>query len=139
MDNQSTFKAELPRLHAMLSFVCEKLHEFGIKRKELLEIEVALEEVIVNIINHAYQGEVGDIEIGYERSQSGVTISIKDFGIPFNPLTYKKEYDTTLPLEDRSEGGIGIHMIKEFIDDIHYSRNGSVNELTLTKKLTTPS
>ena len=57
-----------------------------------------------------------------------------DSGIPFDP-TQRPEADITLPAEDRAIGGLGIHLVRQIMDDIHYERKDNRNILTLAKKL----
>ncbi len=135
-DNSKTsFQAKLPMLHMMLKYLREKLEEFGFHDPELTRCEIALEEVLVNIINHAYKGEVGDIELSYRKEGQSIVITIRDKGIEFNPLAYEDEYDTSAPLESREAGGLGIKMMKEFMDSVSYTREADANILSLEKKL----
>lgn len=119
----------------MLSYLRDKLKEFGFSDIELLKCEIALEEVLVNIINYAYKGEVGDIDLNYAKENEYLIIRVKDTGIPFNPLEHTKKYDTSASLEEREVGGLGIIMMKEFMDEIQYERKGDTNILTLKKRL----
>ena len=60
--------------------------------------------------------------------------SIIDSGTPFDP-TAKEEVDTTLAAEERSIGGLGIHLVRQLMDSINYERVGGKNILTLRKKI----
>jgi len=134
--DRSSFQAKMPMLHMMLGYLRDRLKELGLHETELLRCEIALEEVLVNIINHAYQGEVGEIDLAYEKQGDFITIIVRDHGIPFNPLEHKKEYDYSAPLEEREIGGLGIIMIKEFMDEIEYKRENEMNVLFLKKRVT---
>ena len=60
--------------------------------------------------------------------------TISDTGVPFDP-TVRAEVDTSLPLEERPIGGLGIHLVRSIMDSINYERVEGKNVLTLRKKL----
>jgi sigma-B regulation protein RsbU (phosphoserine phosphatase) len=60
--------------------------------------------------------------------------TVSDTGVPFDP-TKKDEEDTTLSAEERPIGGLGIHLVRQLMDEVHYERQGDKNILTLVKKL----
>jgi anti-sigma regulatory factor (Ser/Thr protein kinase) len=60
--------------------------------------------------------------------------TVSDNGIPFDPTT-KENADTTLSAEDREIGGLGIHLVRQLMDEIHYRREEDTNVLTLIKHL----
>ena len=67
-------------------------------------------------------------------NDSQLRIEIRDDGIPFDPLAHP-EPDTSIPLEEKPIGGLGILMARKSMDDISYERRDSENILTLTKRL----
>lgn len=131
----STFSAEIASLHAMLSWVRKELEESHFSDPELKRIEIALEEALVNIIQYAYVGKKGVIEMTFsDYLPDHVEIIIKDYGIPFNPLENRKKVDPSASLEERSIGGLGIVFIEKLMDHMEYIREGEANVLTLKKK-----
>ncbi len=101
----------------------------------LRKIELASEEALVNIINHAYKDHPGIIEIHilvYPKNY--VEIQIRDKGPPFDPLQHEVKIDKNAPLEERKEGGLGIMMIRKYMDEVHYRRDHDTNILILIKK-----
>lgn len=98
-------------------------------------IDLALEELITNIILFAYNDDkLHKIDITLERLVRKVTLSIEDDGKAFNPLTIKDPILDT-PIEERPIGGLGLYLIKNFVDDIQYYRQGNKNYLVITKKI----
>lgn len=132
----TSFDASLNTLHDMLGWIREHVQEGGYNQSELNKIEVAMEEALVNIIEHAYSYEPGKIEITFHFFPSDrVEFIIRDYGHPFNPLKNEKEINPFAALEERREGGLGIAFMQKLMDGIEYAREGEANVLTLKKKL----
>ena len=105
-----------------------KNENFG--RKKLLNIQLAIEEILVNICEHAYPDAPGTLNITCKKEIDRLVIEIKDSGIPFNPLEIEKP-DILVPLEDRKIGGMGILLVRNIAGDIKYERTKNQNVLTL--------
>lgn len=128
-------KATMENLRAMLSFVNDYAESLGVSAESLQQVELALEEVLVNIINYAYPDAVGEIEIQCSRDpERGLIIEIYDDGEPFDVLA-KEDPDTSLALEEREIGGLGIFLVKKMMDETHYCREKNRNALTLVKRV----
>lgn len=106
-----------------------------------MPINLALEEVVSNVMLYAYPGRKdGKVFVEYteiENEQGKQLIfTVSDSGIPFDP-TKQKEVDTSLAAEDREIGGLGIHLVRQLMDEIRYERVDNKNILTLVKKVST--
>ena len=100
------------------------------------QIQLALEEAVVNIIHYAYQDGGGKITITFNLQGNGLAKwEIRDSGIPFDPTKPTPAVDQASRLERRQEGGIGLILMKKFMNEIHYERIGEENVLTLIRKL----
>lgn len=133
--NTKKFPARLDVLHQILRWIQNTVEILGFEKSDLRKIELASEEALVNIIQHAYKGkQAGFIEVTVKK-QNGFELILKDQGPYFNPLLEKVEVSLDVPLEKRLEGGLGIFMMKKYMDHIHYQREGSTNILTLIKNL----
>lgn len=99
----------------------------------VLDINLALEEVLTNVINYAYP-DPGDhyIVVNVTHDGSNLCVEIEDQGKPFDPLAFPAA-DTTLHVEERGIGGLGIHLTRKLMDGVEYRREGNKNILTLTK------
>ena len=97
-------------------------------------INLALEEIVTNIILHGYQGQPGQA-IGVEiMFRPGVVqVCVEDSAPPFNPLLAPKP-DLTLPLEERKPGGLGLHLVRNVMDGLEYQRAGGKNRLSMVKR-----
>lgn len=131
-----TFKAELAALPSMLDWIRIQLEKTGLSDVEIRRIEIALEEGLVNIISYAYQGEVGTIEVSIDHlEREYIEITLKDYGLPFNPLKQKREIDPLIPVEEMEVGGLGILFMQKLMDKVEYIRQENTNILSLRKNL----
>ena len=131
----TVFTAKLENLYEMLSWIGSYCEKVGFSASAIKKIELASEEALMNIINHAYKQKLGDIYLDITTSNKQVKIIIKDTGASFNPLLQAKKPNVLAPLEERAVGGLGIHMIKEYMDEVQYVRKEPYNILTLVKNI----
>ena len=130
-------KAEIENLDTMIEFIIEHLKK-NVKVTQHVDMEVRLlcEEVLMNIINHAYcdKCELKDMYAGYEydNDRECVVLKIIDHGVPFNPIS-EEEPKITGTILERQIGGLGILLIKKISDVIEYERKDDMNILTIRK------
>ena len=105
----------------------------------LFEIEVAVEEAAINIVSHAYPpGVMGDMMIRVDFADEVLHISLIDWGTPLDP-NQVRPFDLDAPIETRIEGGMGLHLISNLVDQVIRKAApfpGEPNELTLVKRIT---
>lgn len=123
---------EVPRMSEFIEAFCE---ESGLDMSTTMRLNLAIEEAVVNVIDYAYPpGTPGDVSVEAASGSDFITFVIRDNGVPFDP-TAKGEVDTTLSVEERPIGGLGIHLVRQIMDDINYKRLDDQNVLTIGKKL----
>jgi len=123
---------EVPKLAAFVDEVCESLE---LDPMLSMQLNLALEEAVVNVIDYAYPaGTKGDVTVEVKTTEDSLVFVVIDSGIAFDP-TAKAEVDTTLSAEERKIGGLGIHLVRHIMDDVKYERSDGRNILTLCKKL----
>jgi anti-sigma regulatory factor (Ser/Thr protein kinase) len=129
-------EAKDENLQQVLDFVNEQLEAFACAPQVQFQVEVAVEEIFVNISHYAYNPEVGPATIRAEVSKEplAVTLTFMDHGVPYDPLA-KPDPDISLPAESREIGGLGIFMVKKSMDDISYEYKDGQNILTIKKNL----
>ena len=127
-------KAAVENLDTVIAFIDEQLEAADCPMKTQMQIELAVEEIFVNIAHYAYAPETGMAVISVDISGSRAVITFEDSGIPYDPLA-KPDPDTTLAAEDRGVGGLGIFMVKKSMDDVIYEYREGKNILTLKKGL----
>jgi len=99
------------------------------------ELNMVFDELLNNVVSYAYQdNEEHEIEVRVEVARERLVVSIADDGIPFNPFDVDTP-DTGLALEERTLGGLGIHLVLKVMDKVAYQRRIDKNVLTLVKKL----
>jgi len=130
-----TLTNDLKRIPRLNSFIDDACEANGFDMPTTMQINLAIEEAVVNVMNYAYPtGTKGNITIEVKSNGQEAFFIISDTGKPFDP-TAKPEVDTTLSAEDRSIGGLGIHLIRKIMDHINYERSNGHNILTLIKKI----
>lgn len=127
-------KALVGNLDTVLDFVNGKLEENDCPMKTQLQIDVAVEEIFVNIASYAYVPDTGDATVCTEILDDPLRIAIRfeDSGIPYDPLA-KEDPDVTLSAEERQIGGLGIYMVKKSMDEVAYEHKDGRNIFTITK------
>ena len=120
----------------MIDFVNARLEAVDCPPKAQMQMELAVEEIFVNIAHYAYAPSKGNATVRVEISEQPliVTITFIDQGIPYDPLK-KDDPDVTLSSEERAIGGLGIFMTKKVMDDVSYEYKNGQNILTLKKAL----
>lgn len=127
--------AEVENLPEVTAFVCEQLENADCPMKVKMQIELALEEIFVNIANYAYAPEKGKAVIGIDITDNRqVVLTFEDSGTPYDPLA-KQDPDVTLSADKREIGGLGIFMVKKTMDDMYYEYRDKKNVLTLKKSM----
>jgi len=124
-------EAKIEHLERLIDFLAGHAEMAGFTVNRINEIELAAEEVLVNIFQYAYPGTDG--EVGIEcRIEDDVRLIlvISDNGTPFNILEIP-DPDVTADISDREIGGLGVFFVKEMVDEARYRRKGNSNILTL--------
>jgi anti-sigma regulatory factor (Ser/Thr protein kinase) len=123
---------EVPLLATFIDTICE---ENAMDMEMSMNINLAVEEAVVNVMNYAYpEGTVGEVRIDASVTDGLLTIIISDSGTPFDP-TGKEDPDINLPAEERAIGGLGILLVRQFMDTVTYQHTDGKNILILMKKL----
>ena len=133
---EKTFKATIENTAAAVAFVEEALEEAGCPMKAQMQINVAMDEMFVNIARYAYAPGEGDATVRFELDEATRTakITLIDSGVPFNPLA-AAEPDTTSAAEDRPIGGLGIFLVRKTMDDVQYEYRDGHNVFSMKKKI----
>ncbi|MBP5162241.1 MAG: SpoIIE family protein phosphatase [Spirochaetales bacterium] len=129
-------EAKVENLDQVLAFVDSRLEARDCPEGYKMNIDIAVEEIFVNIASYAYDGEPGKawIRLGFEEYPHTMILTFIDKGKPFDPVS-KPDPDVTLSAEERKIGGLGIFMVKKSMDTMEYSRSEDRNILTITKKI----
>ena len=126
--------AKNDNLHLAEDFIREQLEAAGCPSKIQMQIQLAVEEIFVNIASYAYAPGTGKAGISVDITDGIVRIIFEDSGAPFDPLA-EKEPDVTLPAEKRRIGGLGIFLVRKLMDHVSYKYKDGKNILTIEKKV----
>jgi len=137
MKNQIiNIKSRVSGMEIMNQKLAKLAVDWEISEKVAFSMNLALEEIVTNIIEYGYQGkEDYDIIIRFTLEKTMLRIQIKDGSPEFNPLDVKTPDNLDAAVEDRDIGGLGIHLVKKFTDDFSYRRSNNKNVITLKKDL----
>lgn len=124
--------ADRNNLLKVQSFIDEQLEDAGCPMLTQIAIDVAVEELFVNIASYAYDQEIGVAVVQVEMLDDPLSVEITfiDNGKQYDPLA-KPDPDTTLPLKERKKGGLGIFMVKNTMDNVVYEYKDGRNILTM--------
>jgi anti-sigma regulatory factor (Ser/Thr protein kinase) len=116
-----------------------QLEAFAQERKlppaVLQAADLALEEHLTNVMSYAYEDKRNhQILVRLEVDAGVLLVEVQDDGRPFNPLN-RPEVDTSLPLDKKPIGGLGVHLIRHFMDHVEYRREGDKNIFRMRKQL----
>ena len=123
---------EVPVLSVFISGICEDMHFDKLTRAG---VNLAIEEAVVNVMNYAYpKATKGDIHLTVTAENEIVSFVLRDNGKPFDPTSVEK-VDVKAYVERRSMGGLGVHLIRHYMDEVSYEYADGQNVLTMRKKL----
>lgn len=135
---QITLAATVENVDEVIAFIDGLLDENDCPMKTAMAIDIAAEEIFVNIAHYAYAPEIGEATVSADiKTDSGepvLSLTFADHGVKYNPLE-RPDPDITLGAEERSIGGLGIFMVKKSMDNVYYEYRGGMNIFTLEKKL----
>ena len=129
-----TTEASTDKLDEVLGFIDEILDEWDCPMKTQTQINIAVEEIFVNIAHYAYKAHNGQARITVTRKGYDAEITFTDSGTPYNPLE-REDPDVTLSAEERQIGGLGIYIVKKSMDSVSYEHRDNNNVLTISKRI----
>ena len=130
-----TVSSEKSQLDTVLNFIENNLNQYNLSPKFIMQLELSIEEIFINIIEYTYKNDSNQkITISYNNgdSPSRAIVTFLDEGPPYNPLK-NQDPDTTLSLEERNIGGLGLFLVKKNVDYIDYEYENEKNILTIEK------
>lgn len=126
-----SFKPHINSVHEIQGFVNETILSSHISNNKLLKIELAIEEIIVNIVRYGCHGnEDCIIEVGVDLTEDKFILEISDNGSAFNPLEQEPP-DIKISLDQRKPGGLGIFIVKQIAKELKYEHKNNKNILRL--------
>lgn len=129
-----TVTAQKEELQSVQDFIDGILEEADCPMKIQFQIDVAVEEIFVNIASYAYPPDCGTAQIDVTVPEEGgsATVTFRDHGVPFDPLA-KEDADISAEALMARTGGLGILMTKKMMDEVTYEFRDGMNMLTIRK------
>jgi anti-sigma regulatory factor (Ser/Thr protein kinase) len=122
--------ADLPRVSEFVEDACEQSQVYPAAR---FDLQLAVEEACCNVIDHAYNSNGGEFRLQFEARGPDIVITVQDRGRPFDP-TLVPSPDMSIPLEERPLGGLGLHLMRQLMDDVQFTFSDEGNTLKMVKR-----
>jgi anti-sigma regulatory factor (Ser/Thr protein kinase) len=124
--------AEMSKLREVVQEFCEQNR---LTQDLQFVLDLCLEELVTNVIKYGYDEPAEHrIQIEFFLREGLLVLEITDDGCPFDP-THIPEPNLDVPPEERQIGGLGIHLVRNFVDSMEYKRERNQNITTLKKRL----
>jgi anti-sigma regulatory factor (Ser/Thr protein kinase) len=115
--------ADLSQLGAIREFVAQAGRELSVEECVVPDLQLAVEEICANSIQHGYDGQGGQIEVTVEMVEAGIQVTVMDWGISFDPQAVPIP-DVEAPLEQRPLGGLGLFLVRKLMDEVRFEFDG---------------
>jgi anti-sigma regulatory factor (Ser/Thr protein kinase) len=108
--------------------------EANLSERAIYQCRLALDEACANIIRHAYDNDPqGEIEAYIQARDGMCTIHLTDFGKPYDPAHVNLPHDN-VSIDDTRPGGLGLHLMRTVMDEVHYTPGPHGNRLVMVKR-----
>ena len=130
-----TLVLEVANDRSELERISNETTEFG-QREDwtaamLFKLNLALEELVLNVMTHGYHEGLQTITVTLASDEESISIEIVDDGLPFDPLNDAPEPDLASSVGERHVGGLGVYLVLEMMNEVHYARESGKNCLTM--------
>jgi len=126
--------ADFEQLATIRDFVATAGRNLGLAQDAIYDLQLAVDEACANVIKHAYGGRGGKIKVTVKAVGDAVQVTIRDWGSAFDPQAVAIP-DVSAPLEERPLGGLGLFLMRQMMDRVHFQFDQEQgNTLTMTKK-----
>ena len=119
MIQSRAFKRSFESLDDIFAFTAEVFAQHQLDARLLPAVDLTLEELFTNMVKYGKTGE-SEVRLDLTRVPGGVELTLTDPGVEFFDVTRSSDVDVTLPIEQRTPGGLGLHLIKKMVDFIEY-------------------
>lgn len=120
-----TFPGTEDSLEAIRNYAAKAAEAAGLDRRATYNLCLAVDEIATNVVQHGYKeaGLMGPIRMGASVEDGKLVVRMEDRGKSYDPAKHQvpRPEDLTLPLEQRSVGGLGILLAQKSVDDLQYT------------------
>jgi anti-sigma regulatory factor (Ser/Thr protein kinase) len=114
-----TYEGQLEQLAAIHGFVDEVTAVLGLSEGDAFACRLAVDEAAANAFEHAYSGRPGKLEVVIRYGADSIGLEVRNWGAPFDPEAVE-EPSINSPLEERRVGGMGIFLMKKYMDEVSF-------------------
>jgi anti-sigma regulatory factor (Ser/Thr protein kinase) len=115
----------------------EFCRQHEIPRQVMNAADVALEEHLTNVLHYGYEaGAPHRVVVDLKLDNGSLCVDVADDGKSYDPLA-RPPVDTSLPLAEKPIGGLGVHLMRQFMDELSYAREAGKNVLRMRKRIGT--
>jgi anti-sigma regulatory factor (Ser/Thr protein kinase) len=135
-DEKLYLDSTLVNLSRAREFIARKAREAGASEADTTKIEISCDEWSANIIEHAHgEDSTQGFTISCSLADGRFVVVFENEGSRFNPIE-QEDVDLDDHYDDEKERGLGLYIMKETMDEIHYEYlDDTTNKLTLVKIL----
>ncbi len=128
------FVRSIDSLTDVFTFLDERLAAQNAGPAAAYAVNLAVEELFTNMVKYS-SGRRNEVTIGVEKNGDRLVVTLVDEDVEPFDMTGRAEVDTSGPLEERKVGGLGIHLVRQMVDEFHYRYENGNGIITITKKL----
>ncbi len=125
--------SDLSQLATISEFVAENARRAGVPEEAIFEIQMATDEACTNSIEHAYEGQSGEVRVCCWVEGDDFVVRVTDFGRRFDPNNVPMP-DTEAPLESRNVGGLGLFFMRQLSDHVEFAFDPAQGNRTILRK-----
>jgi anti-sigma regulatory factor (Ser/Thr protein kinase) len=131
---EHTFARRIDALDDIFDFLTKAGHAMGVSTSVGFCVNLVVEELFTNMVRHHREGS-RDIALRIQRDGDRLQLSLTDFDVDDFDITRVPEVDTTLPLEERRPGGLGLHLVRRMTDTLSYHYENRNRTITASMKV----
>ena len=137
MTTSAAFKRSFDSLPRIFALTADAFAREGIDKRLLHTVDLALEELFTNMVKYSTTTDA-DVQVEIMAIEGGVEVTLIDHDVEPFDVTKSPDVDVTLPIEQRSPGGLGLHLIRRLLDSIEYDYSKEARRSRITFRKTLP-
>jgi len=135
MKSKRRFNRRIDELENIFNFLKMNWQEFKVQDRDQHDMELSVEEIFMNMIKHNSAKSAGDIELTIEKKDRKITLRLSDFeDVPFD-ITKANEVDFEDYIKNKRSGGLGIHLVRNLMDDVKFEHKNGLSTITISKNI----
>ncbi len=128
------FQRDIKSLDKIFEFICEFIVENKIDESTAFSINFAIEEIFTNMVKYNPENQ-NNISISLNKDGNKLILCLTDYDVGHFDITKLKEIDISQSLQERKAGGLGLHIVKQMVDEIDYEYKNRNSRITIIKHL----